>query len=87
MSVDHPEKIESTLKYQLLISSGLLTPVIILLTLNILPANFTFIIGENETVLQSTNWGIMVCVLLGLWSGMIIGYCTDFYTSNAYTYS
>lgn len=88
MTVDVGEKIESTLKWQLFISSGLLTPTIILLSMYILPAQFTFIIGDagNQTVINSTNWGVMVCVLLGLWSGMTIGYFTDYYTSNAYGY-
>jgi len=85
MTVDVGEKIESTLKWQLFISSGLLTPTIILISIYILPSDFTFIIGENnDTIVASKNWGVMICVLLGLWSGLIIGYFTDYYTSNAY---
>lgn len=85
MTVDEPIKIESTLKWQLIISSILLSPAIIVISLYILPENFTFVIGDNgETVVNSHNWGVMVCVLLGLWSGMIIGIFTDYYTSNAY---
>lgn len=86
MTVDKPEKIESTLKWQLFISSGLITPCVILLSIYILPQNFSFIVGEGttQTIIQSHNWGVMVCVLLGLWSGMTIGYFTDYYTSNAY---
>ncbi|MCP4649773.1 MAG: hypothetical protein GY853_06795 [PVC group bacterium] len=85
MTVDQPDKIEATLKWQLYISCGLLTPAIVLISLFILPQNFTFVIGEHgETIIKSHNWGVMVCVLLGLWSGMIIGYFTDYYTSNAY---
>jgi Na+/H+-translocating membrane pyrophosphatase len=87
MTVDKADKIESTLKWQLFISSGLLTPTIVLLSLYILPDNFTFVIGETgQTIVHSTNWGVMVCVLLGLWSGLLIGYVTDYYTSNAYGY-
>lgn len=84
MNVRHPEDIESTLKYQLLISSGLLTPVIVIVTMYSLPDSFVFVIGESGSQLTSKNWGVMICVLMGLWSGMIIGYLTDYYTSNAY---
>jgi Na+/H+-translocating membrane pyrophosphatase len=83
MTVDDPLKIESTLKWQLIISSILLTPVICVLTLYILPQEFSFVNGESAVV-HTKNWGVMVCVLLGLWSGMIIGILTDYYTSNAY---
>jgi len=87
MTVDEGPKIETTLKYQLFISSILLTPTIVLLSIYILPSNFTFFTGElNDTVVSSKNWGVMVCVLLGLWSGLIIGMFTDYFTSNAYAY-
>jgi len=87
MTVDEGPKIETTLKYQLFISSVLLTPTIVLLSIYILPSNFTFFTGElGNTVVSSKNWGVMVCVLLGLWSGLIIGMFTDYFTSNAYSY-
>jgi H+-translocating diphosphatase len=85
MTVDEPEKIESTLKWQLIISSLLLTPVIAIISLYVLPKEFSFVIGDDvSTTVVSHNWGVMVCLLLGLWSGMIIGIFTDYYTSNAY---
>merc|ERR550514_218637 len=30
-------------------------------------------------------WDCAVCVLLGLWSGLIIGFVTEYYTSHSYT--
>jgi H(+)-translocating pyrophosphatase len=79
MPVTRQDKIESTLKWQLIISTIILTPVIILLSLVLLPEKITFLkVGE------SSNVYIMICVLSGLWSGMIIGYFTDYFTSNAH---
>lgn len=82
MPVNAKEKIETTLKWQLLISSILLTPCIIGLTYLSVPSEITFKNGEE--VLLSPNWSLFVCCLLGLWSGLIIGYFTDYYTSNAH---
>jgi len=31
-----------------------------------------------------TKWGAFGCVMFGLWSGMIIGFITEYYTSNAF---
>jgi Na+/H+-translocating membrane pyrophosphatase len=28
--------------------------------------------------------GLFLCVAIGLWAGLIIGYVTEYYTSNAY---
>ena len=84
MVVNEKDQIESTLKWQLYISSALLTPTIAAVSLWVLPETFTFVSNGGNTILNSTNWGVMICVLLGLWSGMIIGYFTDYYTSNAH---
>ncbi len=46
--------------------------------IQILPDNFT--IG----LVHSTPWKAFACVACGLWSGMIIGFVTEYYTSNAY---
>merc|ERR1719333_652093 len=37
--------------------------------------------GKNKDV---SRWSAYACVLFGLWSGMIIGFITEYYTSNAY---
>jgi len=35
--------------------------------------------------LASTRWKAYSCVMAGLWSGLIIGWITEVYTSNAYS--
>ncbi len=84
-AVDRIDKIENTLKWQLIISTLLLTPTIIVLSIYGLPSTFTFLSGEaNSLVLESHNWSIMACALVGLYAGLTIGYLTDYYTSNAH---
>ncbi|CAF2085411.1 unnamed protein product [Brassica napus] len=31
------------------------------------------------------NWELFLCVAVGLWAGLIIGFVTEYYTSNAYS--
>ena len=84
-AVDAKDKIENTLKWQLIISTFLLTPTIIALALLGLPETFTFVTGDVEIVtVQAHNWGIMTCALVGLYAGLVIGYFTDYFTSNSH---
>ncbi len=88
--------VETTVKWQLIISTVLMTGAIIPL-LYLLPETFTFtevakrvlIDGTIETVIikttTCTQWGAFYCVACGLWSGFIIGWITEVYTSNAYS--
>merc|ERR1740117_464495 len=76
-----PSTVEKALKGILNISTVLMTPVVILLSQHCLPAEF-----------QMTEGGVVVkwyyCALaigLGLWSGLLIGYVTEYYTSSTYT--
>lgn len=39
----------------------------------------TFSVSGHDNV---TNWVAFGCILFGLWSGMIIGFSTEYYTSN-----
>ena len=82
MDVKKMDQIESTLKWQLNISTLLLTPAIVLLSLYCLPTEFTF--GVGKEALTTTNWKVMVCCLAGLYAGFVIGYVTDYYTSNSH---
>ena len=70
--------VEPVLKRQLLLSTILATFVLIGLTDYALPD--TFVTGDVHT----TKWRAVTCVLFGLWSGLFIGYTTEYYTSNAY---
>ena len=83
MRVDAKTKVERTLKYQIIISTILLTPVLIVCTLYLLPEEISNLIDDPEKS-KVKPWGVMVCALSGLWSGLIIGYITDYYTSNAH---
>jgi Na+/H+-translocating membrane pyrophosphatase len=87
MKVDEKKKIENTLKWQLLISTILLIPVLVILSLLLIPDQLNFIINEKEgtvfTVLKAPI-KVMVCLLSGLVSGLIIGWFTDYFTSNAH---
>nr|CAB3448231.1 unnamed protein product [Digitaria exilis] len=77
------KEIEPALKKQLIISTALMTVGIALISWLALPAKFTiFNFGEQKEV---SNWGLFLCVAIGLWAGLIIGYVTEYYTSNAYS--
>jgi Na+/H+-translocating membrane pyrophosphatase len=85
MTVNSIEKIQPTLSWQIIISSLILTPTIIGLSNGLLPQTVTFNKG-NPNAITSTNQQLMICVLAGLWAGMIIGYVTDYYTSSTHGY-
>lgn len=76
------KNVQTVLKAQLGISTVLMTFACIPITL-LLPKTFEFphASGKNLEVSQWTAFG---CICFGLWSGMIIGFTTEYYTSNAY---
>jgi len=39
---------------------------------------------EGRPSLTVTNWTAYFCIIFGLWSGMVIGFTTEYYTSNHY---
>jgi inorganic pyrophosphatase len=59
-----------------------MTPVLYYLAINSLPERFTFYNGAEATVVKNI-YGF-VCSAMGLWSGLIIGYFTEYFTSNTY---
>ena len=73
--------VETIIKWQLIISTILMTAAIIPL-LNFLPASFT--VGDSTKLITCTQWKAYGCVVSGLWSGFIIGWITEIYTSNSY---
>jgi len=75
--------IENALKLLLVVSTVLQTPVVILLGFISLPE--TFILPSGQDTMSVTNTGCIICILLGLWSGLIIGLVTEYYTSHTYT--
>ena len=83
MLVTEGPKIENTLQWQLIISSILLTPVIIGISLYTLPPTFAFQSWDvTKPDLEAHTWGAITCLLSGLWAGLLIGFVTDYYTSN-----
>ena len=82
MKVTH-DNVESIVKWQLIISSVLMTVIIVPLVY-ILPETFTFV-QPGIADIVCTNWKAYGCVIAGLWSGFIIGWITEIYTSNAYS--
>jgi H+-translocating diphosphatase len=85
MPVTSEDRIENTLKWQLILSSLLLSVIISICYYFFLPWNITF--QTSNSNLKATvyhNWGIGICSLLGLWSGLVIGLITDYFTSKAH---
>jgi len=77
-----PDNVETTVKWQLIISTILMSAAVYPLTF-MLPDTFVFIEGVKITT--CTPMGAYYCVMCGLWSGLIIGYITEIFTSNAYS--
>jgi H(+)-translocating pyrophosphatase len=77
-SVTRAQDIEPALKRQLFVSTVLETPLLVLICLGFLPAEFC--IGSKVV----KNWGASICCVSGLWAGLAIGYITEYYTSHSY---
>jgi H(+)-translocating pyrophosphatase len=77
-------EIESTLKYQLIISTSVMTPVAYIVSVTALPAEFAGLFTDDPTHLVK-NWHIFFCVAAGLWGGLAIGLVTEYFTSNRYS--
>ncbi|KAE9445846.1 hypothetical protein C3L33_22263, partial [Rhododendron williamsianum] len=75
--------IEPTLKRQLVISTILMTAGIAMVSFLALPSEFTLYNFGTEKAVK--NWHLFFCVSIGLWAGLVIGYTTEYYTSNAYS--
>lgn len=80
MRVDEPKQIERTLKWQLFISTFLMTPVLLGISYWTLPASFTL---ENKKISTKPIYA-WVSTVIGLWGGLIIGLSTEYFTSNHY---
>jgi len=76
-----PNTVEKALKGILNISTLLMTPAAIWLCHVCLPAEFTMV-QDGKTIQW---WYCCVAITLGLWSGLLIGYVTEYYTSASYT--
>jgi len=73
--------VEKALKGVLVVSTVFQTPVVIAIAYAFLPTSFDL----DDTIKGVKNWHCMISVLLGLWSGLAIGYITEYYTSHSYS--
>jgi inorganic pyrophosphatase len=72
--------VEKALKGILTISTVLMSPVVVVLSWTCLPDEFDM----SETVTGVRWWYCALAILLGLWSGLLIGFVTEYYTSSSY---
>jgi len=76
--VKKPDDVEPVLKLQLLISTVICTPLVFFISGFWLPYSF-------DITGRTVHWyDAAICVLAGLWSGLIIGFITEYYTSFSY---
>jgi H(+)-translocating pyrophosphatase len=72
--------VEKVIKYQLIISTGILIPFLFIVSFFCLPDKITFAAMDHSV----SNIEIFVCAFCGLISGFCIGIITEYYTSNEY---
>merc|ERR1712232_1406326 len=80
MGVKDMPDVEKALKGILVISTVLMTPVVVFLSKRCLPEVFSMGAGYEEV----QWWYCAVSIMLGLWSGLIISFVTEYYTSHSY---
>jgi inorganic pyrophosphatase len=80
MKVRSSTEVESSLKRQLVVSTVLMTGVTFAICYCFFPTKFD-VAGKTDV----KNWHIFFCVMCGLWSGLLIGFVTEYYTSHSYT--
>jgi len=73
--------VQAVLKWQIGISTIIMTGTVIP-ALYVMPE--TFKIEVSGVQADVTRWNVYGCIMFGLWSGMVIGFITEYYTSNAY---
>jgi inorganic pyrophosphatase len=76
------DDVEPSLKRQLIVSTLLETPTLLLLCYMFLPSD-PFQIDTNHTAVKW--WHVFFCIAAGLWSGLAIGFITEYYTSHSYS--
>ena len=74
------QDVEKALKGILVISTIPMTPIVVCLSKACLPHTFNMGYGYEDV----KWWYCAVSILLGLWTGLIIGYITEYHTSHRY---
>ena len=75
--------IESTLKKQLLYSSIAITVMCYIVAYACLPMDY--IITSSHGTVRGTPLSAVICSVVGLWAGFIIGWFTEYMTSHTFT--
>lgn len=83
MSVTSLDKVERTLKMQLIVSTVLLLGVIYVAAHVSYPENFKLVYESHESEVFGP-WAPYLCSILGLISGMFIAAFTEYVTSHSY---
>jgi inorganic pyrophosphatase len=76
-------EIELSLKNQLIISTVLMIVGIAIDSWMAPPSSFTIFNFRTQEVVE--NWQLFLCVVVGLWAGLIMGLVVEYYTSNVYS--
>ena len=76
------ESVQGVLKWQLGISTIFMSLALVP-AMYVLPAEFTMTEANGDDKIVK-RWYAFGCIMFGLWSGMLIGFITEYYTSNAY---
>jgi inorganic pyrophosphatase len=79
MSIANAERVGIVIKYQLIISTLLMTPVLYFVTAVGLP--YEFHVGNEPDIKTVKYYYCFICAACGLWSGLTIGLFTEYYTS------
>jgi inorganic pyrophosphatase len=77
------EKVDAKLFWQIIISTVLMTGAIVPI-LYMLPQKDDILFEFGGEEYNANIWHLYACIMMGLWSGMIIGAATEYYTSNKY---
>jgi len=75
--------VSAKLRLQLALSTVLLTALLVPVVF-MLPPQLNISFGGGVANYESTQWQIYGCIMLGLWSGMLIGLSTEYYTSHSF---
>jgi len=73
--------VDSRLFWQIVVSTVLMTAAIVP-CVYMLPDTMSWTFSGQTY--EANQWKIFGCIAMGLWSGMIIGGSTEYYTSNKY---
>ena len=84
MNVATLDKVESTLKKQLIISTILLVGMIYLVAYISFPESYLIKLPNSTGMTELQPWTPYICSVMGLISGMIIAAFTEYVTSHAY---